>query len=139
MVLLLTGPTLQLLIYVAQHDTHAHTLRNQGRKRSYDLGLLGVMLHIAGDAFNTITVMIAAAVIWKTGFQRADALASFVVGVMTISTAWPLIKRSGRLLLEAAPRELDLEDVAKDIKSLKGILDLHEMHIFSLSESCYLL
>lgn len=77
--------------------------------------------------------MIAAVIVWKTGFNRADSIASLFVGFSIIATAIPLMKSSGRLLLEAAPREIDLRDVKDDLTSLEGVVDIHEMHVFSLS------
>ena len=117
-----------------QHALHVHTLRPLRARSTYDLGLLGVMIHLLGDATNNLLVMISAVVVWQTSFERADAIASLLVGMMIIGTAVPLMRSAGRLLLEIAPSEIDLSDVAKDIKSLKGVEDIHELHAFSLSK-----
>ena len=99
-----------------------------------DYNLLGVLLHLLGDAINNVAVIVASVVLWQTDFTRADAIAALFVGISIMVTAWPLIKNAGRLLLEAAPRELDLKDLSDDIRSLPGVLDIHEMHVFSLSK-----
>jgi zinc transporter 1 len=93
------------------------------------------MIHLLGDAINNIVVMVSATIIWQTGFLRADGIASLFVGIMIISTAIPLMKNSGRLLLEAAPEEMDLSGIERDIMRVNGIEGVHEMHVFSLSES----
>lgn len=95
------------------------------------------MIHLLGDAINNIFVIVSAAIIWKTGFLRADGIASLLVGLMIIATAIPLMKNSGRLLLEAAPEEMDLSGMERDVMRVKGIEGVHEMHVFSLSESSY--
>jgi zinc transporter 1 len=116
------------------HADHVHTTRVLSNKAGYDLGLLGAMIHLVGDALNSVAVMISAVIIWQAHWQRADGVASVVVSLMIIATAIPLLKRSGRLLLEIAPQGLDLEGVEKDIKSLKGVDDVHELHAYSLSK-----
>lgn len=117
-----------------QHAQHEHATRILPKGSNYDLGLLGVMIHLLGDAINNIFVIASAAIIWKTGFLRADGIASLLVGLMIIGTALPLMKNSGRLLFEAAPEEMDLSGMERDIMRVKGIEGVHEMHVFSLSE-----
>jgi zinc transporter 1 len=92
------------------------------------------MIHLLGDAINNIFVIASAAIIWKTGFLRADGIASLLVGMMIIGTALPLMKNSGRLLFEAAPQEMDLPGMERDIMRVEGIEGVHEMHVFSLSK-----
>lgn len=53
--------------------------------------------------------------------------------MMIIGTAVPLVQRSGRLLLEIAPRDIDLKGVERDVASLDGVQGVHEIHVFSLS------
>ena len=117
-----------------QHAQHEHATRALPKGSGYDLGLLGVMIHLLGDAINNIFVIASAAIIWKTGFLRADGIASLLVGLMIIGTALPLMKNSGRLLFEAAPQEMDLPGMERDIMRVEGIEGVHEMHVFSLSK-----
>lgn len=91
------------------------------------------MVHLFGDALNNLFVIIAAAVIWKTGFSRIDGIASLLVGISILATSIPLIWRSARLLLEAAPEEMSLAGIEEDIAALPGVKAVHEIHIFSLS------
>ncbi len=117
-----------------KHADHQHTkLQEVLEKKSYDLGLLGAMVHLFGDALNNLFVIIAAAVIWKTGFSRVDGIASFLVGISILATSIPLMWRSARLLLEAAPEEMSLAGIEEDIAALPGVKAVHEIHIFSLS------
>ncbi|KAK4331282.1 putative Zinc/cadmium resistance protein (putative) [Rhodotorula toruloides] len=118
-----------------KHADHQHTkLQEVLEKKSYDLGLLGAMVHLFGDALNNLFVIIAAAVIWKTGFSRVDGIASFLVGISILATSIPLMWRSARLLLEAAPEEMSLAGIEEDIAALPGVKAVHEIHIFSLTQ-----
>lgn len=78
--------------------------------------------------------MISAAVILTTQFRYADPIASLFVSLMIIATALPLTKRSGKILLESAPDEVDISGVESDVQKVKGIDGVHEMHVWSLSK-----
>jgi solute carrier family 30 (zinc transporter), member 1 len=118
----------------AEHRGHAHTLIPASRKKHADLGILGVLIHLIGDAINNVAVMISAGVLMATGFVYADPIASAFVGMMIVGTSFPLVIRCGRILLDSAPMEINLEGVGQDIRKVAGIEGLHEMHIWSLSE-----
>jgi len=67
-----------------------------------------------------------------TGFVYADPIASFFVGCMIVGTAWPLIVRSGRSLLVAAPDTIDVEGVREDIERITGPDTVHDLHVWSI-------
>jgi solute carrier family 30 (zinc transporter), member 1 len=127
------GPKQELDL--VSHKGHAHTLAlSQQDKAHADIGILGVLIHLIGDAINNVAVMIAAGVALATGFIYADPIASAFVGIMIVATSLPLVFRSGRLLLDSAPGAVDFEGVGKDIMNITGIEGVHEMHIWNLSE-----
>jgi zinc transporter 1 len=92
-----------------------------------------VAVHLLGDAVNNITVMISAGIYMATSFVYADPIASSLVGLMILATSGPLVLRSGRILLESAPMEVDFKGVELDITRVKGIEGVHELHVWNLS------
>lgn len=83
--------------------------------------MLGVLLHVIGDAVNNIGVMVAAAIIWKTnGDARfyADPAASLFIAIMILLSSWPLVKYSGYILLQGAPGSLKLADIQHDLEKV---------------------
>lgn len=83
--------------------------------------MLGVLIHVVGDAINNIGVIISAVVIWKAegeGRYYIDPAISVFIAIMIFLTAIPLTKRSGSILLQIAPGGIDLEDVKHDIESV---------------------
>lgn len=87
--------------------------------------MLGVLVHVIGDAINNIGVIVASLVIWKAeGEQRyyVDPAIGVFIAIMIFLTAIPLTKSSGGILLQIAPGGIDLEDVKHDIESVR--LDL---------------
>ncbi|KAL4869379.1 hypothetical protein BDV12DRAFT_208631 [Aspergillus spectabilis] len=103
----------------------------------HDLGMMGVFLHVLGDAANNLGVMIAALVIWLTQYEAryyADPATSMGIAAMIMLSALPLVRQSGLILLESAPKGLKLEDVKHDLEKIPGIIAVHELHIWRLSQ-----
>lgn len=85
--------------------------------------MLGVFIHVMGDAINNIGVIIAAVIIWKTdgeGRYYADPAVGVFIAIMILLSALPLVKNSGDILLQIAPRGIDLEDIKHDIEMVSN-------------------
>lgn len=94
----------------------------QRKKPGRDLGMLGVLIHVIGDAINNIGVIIAAVIIWQTrGEARfyADPAASMFIAIMIFISSIPLTKNSGAILLESAPRGVEIDDVKHDLEQVR--------------------
>ncbi|KAL2796464.1 cation efflux protein [Aspergillus keveii] len=103
----------------------------------HDLGMMGVMLHVIGDAANNLGVIVAALVIWLTSYEAryyADPATSMGIAAMIILSALPLVRQSGLILLESSPKGLNPADVKHDLEKIPGILAVHELHIWRLSQ-----
>lgn len=120
----------------SSHHEHKHTsvaVRSPGR----DLGMMGVFIHILGDAVNNLGVIIAALIIWKVegeGRYYADPAVGVFIAVMIFLSAIPLVRNSGAILLQIAPGGISLEDVKHDIEKIPGIESVHELHIWRLDQ-----
>ncbi|EWG45684.1 hypothetical protein FVEG_06383 [Fusarium verticillioides 7600] len=118
------------------HHNHRHTtmsVKGPGR----DLGMLGVFIHVLGDAINNIGVIIAAVLIWQLkgeGRYYADPAVGVFISLMILLSAIPLVKKSGAILLQTAPEGVNPEDVKRDIKMIPGIISVHELHIWRLDQ-----
>lgn len=83
--------------------------------------MLGVMIHVMGDAVNNIGVIIAAVVIWKTNYAGryyADPAAGIGISLMIFLSSIPLVINSGTILLQSAPRGVDLGDIKHDLEKV---------------------
>lgn len=117
----------------AEHRHNAAQLKKPGR----DLGMLGVLVHVIGDAINNIGVIIAAIIIWQTQYEAryyADPAASMFIAIMIFISAIPLTRNSGAILLQSAPRGVEIEDVKHDLEQIPGIESVHELHIWRLDQ-----
>lgn len=100
-----------------------------------NLNIRGALLHVLGDLFGSIAAMAAAGIILASNWTQADPLLSLLVALIIVRSAWALIKDSGHILLEGAPRHLDINAVALDlVQSVEGVLDVHHAHAWSLDE-----
>jgi len=115
--LLANGVTAAILSRVAHHDLNAR----------------GALLHVLGDALGSLGAIAAALCIWLWNWTRADALAGLGVAVLVIVAAARLIRDSLDILLERAPRHLDLARIAAEVRGVPGVRSIHDLHIWLVS------
>lgn len=97
-----------------------------GRKSS--LNLRAAFLEVLNDALGSAAVIIAAIVIALTGWTRADALVSMLIGALIVPRTLRLLKETADVLLAATPKGLDLRSVRDHILALPHVLDVHDLH-----------
>ena len=103
------------------------------RANRENLNVEGSFRHLVTDFFAFAATVVAGSVIWATGFDRADPIASLAVAASMLVAALPLLRRTGRVLLEAAPEGMRPEDVAEAITSHPGVASLHDLHVWEIS------
>ncbi|AEY92908.1 cation transporter [Streptomyces corchorusii] len=103
----------------------------RGQKES--LNVRGAFLEVAADALGSVAVLISAAVILGTGWQAADPVASLVIGLMIVPRTLKLLRETLDVLLEAAPKGVDMSDVRTHILALDGVEDVHDLHAWTIT------
>lgn len=104
-----------------------------GRANRASLNVEGAFQHILNDLYAFIATAIAGAVVWWTGFARADAIAALVVAALMGKAGWGLIKESGRIFLEAAPADIDPDRVGAQLAALPEVVEVHDLHIWQIT------
>ena len=104
-----------------------------------DLNIRAAIVHMAGDAVGAVAIMIGAAAIHFTGWMFIDPILSIVLAIFIIYTAWDIIRESLNILLEGLPRGIELSQVTQAMNSVEGVLDVHDLHIWSLGSSTHAL
>jgi zinc transporter 1 len=129
------------------HATHNHSKpKDQTVKRGHghshgDLNMRGLFLHIMGDALGNIGVITSALIIWLTSFKwrfYVDPAMSLVITVIILCSAIPLCKAASRILLQAVPRGLNVDDIKQDIEALPAVISTHHLHIWQLSNTKFI-
>jgi cobalt-zinc-cadmium efflux system protein len=103
------------------------------RGQAESLNLRGAFLEVLNDLLGSTAVLIAGAVIWFTGFQRADAIASAAVGALIIPRTWKLLREALDVLLEATPKGVDLTEVRRHLLDERGVVDVHDLHAWTIT------
>jgi cobalt-zinc-cadmium efflux system protein len=116
-------------IGVAINGLVAFALRPSGR----DLNLRSAFLHMLGDALVSLGVVVTGALMLWTGWVWPDPVASLLVGVFILAGAWRIVREAVNVLMEGAPRGLDVEEVRVAIAGVPGVLGVHHLHVWSLN------
>ncbi|MDQ2841070.1 MAG: cation diffusion facilitator family transporter, partial [Acidobacteriota bacterium] len=110
---------------------------NRGKKG--DINVRAAVIHMAGDAVGALAIILGALAIRYTGLTYIDPLLSIVLGMFIIYTAWDIIRESCNILLEGLPRGIELKNVTDAMGSVEGVIDVHDLHIWSLGSSTHAL
>jgi zinc transporter 1 len=117
------------------HEGHGHG----GHGHSHgDLNMRGVFLHVMGDALGNIGVIASALIIWLTTFPARyyfDPGISLVITVIILCSAIPLCKAASRILLQAVPVGMSIDEITADIESLPRVIEAHHLHVWQLSDT----
>jgi len=125
------GLTIAFGVFGLVANTVSLTLLMRGQKDS--LNVRGAFLEVAADALGSAAVIVAAVVIMTTGWQAADPIASIAIALMIVPRAWKLLQETLDVLLEAAPKGVDMAEVRAHILALDGVEDIHDLHAWTIT------
>ncbi len=113
-------------------------------ERSHDVNIRSAWLHMLGDALGSGAIIAGAIVIRHTGWYRFDPLLSAFIAGLIIWTARDVIKETLNILLEGLPRGMNFQQVISSMRDVEGVLDVHDLHIWTLGSrshalSCHIL
>jgi cobalt-zinc-cadmium efflux system protein len=97
------------------------------------LNVEGAYQHLLTDLAAFIATAIAGAVVLTTGFERADGIAALFVAAIMLRAAWSLLRESGRVFLEAAPRGTDVDEIGRAMAGHDGVVEVHDLHVWEVS------
>ena len=121
--------SLGLLVNVAAY------LALHGADRN-NLNIRGAMLHVLSDMAGSAAAIVAALIILWSGWTPIDVLLSVLVALLILRSAYSVVAESGRILIEAAPKGLDVRALARDLEAnVPGVEDIHHVHAWSLTEA----
>jgi len=97
------------------------------------INVRGAYLEVFGDLLGSIGVIVAALVIWTTGWQYADPIVAAAIGLFILPRTVSLTGQALRILMEVAPPGLDVERVRYSILALPGVTDVHDLHVWTVT------
>jgi cobalt-zinc-cadmium efflux system protein len=102
-------------------------------RRRDDVNVRGAFIHLAADAGVSLGVVVAGALIWKTGWTWLDPAASFAVSAVVLVGTWGLLKQSVHLALDGVPDQVNLDEVRAFLEALPAVEGIHDLHVWAMS------
>ena len=99
----------------------------------HSLNVRGAYLHVLGDLLGSVGAVVAGIVILLTGWSVVDPLISMLIAGLILIGAWRLVRESVDVLLEATPRHISLQEVAARIRSVSGVKEVHDLHVWTVT------
>jgi cobalt-zinc-cadmium efflux system protein len=112
---------------------NAASLAILSRSDTGSLNLRGASMEVFADLLGSLLAITAGVVIWLTGFERADPIASLVIAVLILPRSVMLAKDAVVVLLEIAPAGLDLDAVRAHLLAMPGVVDVHDLHAWTIT------
>lgn len=103
------------------------------RANRASLNVEGAFLHNMADLYSSLAAAAAGVVIVATGFDRADGIAALSVCAIMVYGGWGLLRDSGTVLLEGAPKGLDPEEVGNALAGHPGVTEVHDLHVWEVT------
>ena len=104
-----------------------------------DLNIRAAYVHMLGDAVGAVGIVAGSILIHFTGWLRVDPILSILIGAMIVWTAWDIIHEALNVLLEGLPRGMNLQAITGALQGVPGVVDVHDLHIWSLGSNAHAL
>lgn len=101
-------------------------------KPGRDLNVESAFLHVLGDAISSVGVILAALIIWRTGWQVVDPIMSAVIGVIIMVSSVRVLKSSLHILVEGTPDGLSVRKISDAIQAIPGVIGIHDLHVWNI-------
>lgn len=98
-----------------------------------NVNMRGAYLHVLGDAAGSVGAIAAALAMMCFGWGWADAAASLLVAALIVKSGWGVLKESLNILMEGSPKGVCLDGLVAQIRSVDGVLSVHDLHVWSIT------
>lgn len=109
----------------------AFALLRSGARQN--IGIAGALAHVMGDLFGSAATILAAGAILATGWTPIDPILSLAVSALILRSGWDLLRRSGHILLEGTPEDVDPAEVSRAAADIPGVAAARHVHVWSLT------
>jgi cobalt-zinc-cadmium efflux system protein len=91
------------------------------------------LVHVMGDLLGSLAALVAGAVIYLTGWMQIDPLLSVFVSLLILKSTFDILRQSYHFLMEGVPHHIDYLQVGTDLAAIKGVLSVHDLHVWEMS------
>jgi cobalt-zinc-cadmium efflux system protein len=103
------------------------------RHAGKSINIQSAFVHVVYDAVSSVAVIITGFIAFATGITIVDPLVAFLIAGLVARSAYTIVRSSTHILLEGAPRELDMQQIISTLKQLEGVVDVHDLHVWTIS------
>jgi len=115
----------------------AFLLLREGAAES--MNVRGAYLEVVSDLLGSVGVIVAAAVLWATGWDWVDPVVGAAIGLFILPRAYRLGRDAVRVLVQAAPPELDVDRIQQALLDLDGVAGVHDLHVWTLTSEMHVM
>ncbi|MDQ2801124.1 MAG: cation diffusion facilitator family transporter, partial [Armatimonadota bacterium] len=123
-------------VAVFMNTVIAWTLRGDSH---HSLNARAAYVHMAGDALSSLGVVIAGLVVKLTGWTFADPLVSILIAGFILYSSWGIIGEATNILMEGTPKGVDVEALAAAVRAVPPVCDVHDLHVWTVSDGLHFL
>jgi cobalt-zinc-cadmium efflux system protein len=98
-----------------------------------NMNVKAAYLHVLSDALGSFAAVVAGAVIWLTGWRAIDPIITMVAALLMLWSSWALVAEAVNVLMESTPTGVDPEGVQRDLSSIPGVTEVHDLHIWAVA------
>jgi cobalt-zinc-cadmium efflux system protein len=109
------------------------SLRILSGGKAENLNVRGAWLHVLTDALGSVQAIAAGALIWAFGWSWADPVASILISLLVIYSAWDLLRETLGVLMEGTPGHIDVDDVRDTLTGISGVVAVHDLHVWTIT------
>ena len=103
------------------------------RARETSLNVEAAFRHVFADLLGSFGIAVAAVIILATGWLEADALVSIFIGVLVLASSWSILRDATAILLEGAPKGIEVRAVGRRLAGAPGVVEVHDLHIWTIT------
>ncbi len=101
--------------------------------RNENLNIRGAWLHVLTDTLGSVCAIVSGGLIWAFGWEWADPVASALIGVLVVYSSWRLLAEAVSVLMESAPRGVDVDEVFAAMAETAGVINVHDLHVWTIT------
>ncbi len=103
------------------------------RSREHSLNVEAALRHVGADLLGSVGIGVAAVLVLATGWLQADPLVSILIGILVLVSSWGVLRDATSILLEAAPKGLDMTALGARLSRAPGVVEVHDLHVWTIT------
>jgi cobalt-zinc-cadmium efflux system protein len=100
----------------------------------HNVNTRAALAHVLSDALGSVGAIVGGVLVFSLGWYRADPVISAIIGLLILWGGFKLVRDTSHVLMEGSPIEVDIADIEKTIRGVPGVVDFHDLHVWSISE-----